>query len=214
MAVGLYSPRRIGNSRIVPTVLTHHLQSSPVFRSPCPSSAVLTRHLQFSPVSCRARQSPTEPVRHLGLPGELHHLRHLQSPPVPLRLSSGQTPRYPSRAPFQVPPSVPSGPEDGRTGRLGTLLVVLDLISVKDSTITILVRPPVHRSYSRASCISCSQLSVHPASHTIAGNLAPCNLAKASGSFFDAPLQSSWNFLKAKHSGILDSRIWLLHTNS
>ena len=57
VTVGPYSPRRIGNSRIVPAVLTHHLPSSPVFCSPCPSSAVLTRHLQSSPITYRARQS-------------------------------------------------------------------------------------------------------------------------------------------------------------
>jgi len=76
VTVGPYSPRRIGNSRIVP--------------------AVLTRHLQSSPITCRARQSPTGPGCHPELPGKLRHLRHLQSPPVRPGLSSGRTPRYPS----------------------------------------------------------------------------------------------------------------------
>jgi len=62
VTVGRYSPRRIGNSRIVP--------------------AVLTRYLQSSPITCRARQSPTGPARHSELPGKLRHLRHQQSPPV------------------------------------------------------------------------------------------------------------------------------------
>jgi len=51
VTVGPYSPRCIGNSRIVP--------------------AVLTRHLQSSPITCRARQSPTGPGRHPELPGKL-----------------------------------------------------------------------------------------------------------------------------------------------
>ena len=96
VTVGPYSPRRIGNSRIVPTVLTRHLQSSSVFCSPRPSPAVLAPHLQSSPITCRAHQSPTGPVRHPELPGKSRHLRHLQSPQVRPRLSSGRTPRYPS----------------------------------------------------------------------------------------------------------------------
>ena len=94
VTVGPYSPRRIGNSRIVP--------------------AVLTRHLQSSPITCRARQSPTGPGRHPELPGKLRHLRHLQSPPVRPGLSSGRTPRYPSGRPFRYcRPSRPDPKTDG-----------------------------------------------------------------------------------------------------
>ena len=45
VTVGPYSPRRIGNSRIVPAVLSRLLQSLPVFCSPRRSSAVLANYL-------------------------------------------------------------------------------------------------------------------------------------------------------------------------
>ena len=69
----------------------------PVFCSPHPLSAVFANYLQY-----RARPSS----------GVTRKIAPPETPAVPAS---------PSRTPFQVPPSVPSGPEDGRTGRLGTL---------------------------------------------------------------------------------------------
>ena len=43
-----------------------------------------------------ARRSPAWPARHPQLPRKLHHLRHLQSPPIRLGQSSRRTPRCPS----------------------------------------------------------------------------------------------------------------------
>ena len=108
MTVGPYSPRRIGNSRIVPAVPTCHLQSSPVFCSPRQLLVGPASHLQGPPV--------------IESPGKLRHLRHLQSrQSVPGCRPDGRQDTRPSLVPSQVLPSVTSGPEEGRTGRLGTL---------------------------------------------------------------------------------------------
>ena len=62
VTVGPYSPRRIGDSRTVPAVLTRHLHS---------------RHLQSSPITCRARRLPVGPVR----PGRPLRYCRLSCPP-------------------------------------------------------------------------------------------------------------------------------------
>ena len=116
MIVGPYSPRRIDSSRTVPTVLTRHLQSSSVFCSPRPSSAVLANYLYGTSIPCRARPSS-------GITRQVALHETPAGPATPsraVRLDGRQDTR-PSRAPSRALPSVPSGPEEGRTGCLGTL---------------------------------------------------------------------------------------------
>jgi len=89
-----------------------------------PSQAAIPLHHQSHPLpkteglDAWFYQGP--PVTWLGT---LCKIRNLQSWHTRPGLSSGRTPIYPSVPAFtQIPPSVPSGPEDGRTGRLGTLI--------------------------------------------------------------------------------------------
>jgi len=87
-----------------PAGLNRHLQSSPVFCSPHPSSIVLARVLESLPVIWGPHRLPVEPASHLPAPrvsiiqlqAKLHHLRDLQFPQVRPGVSSGCTPRYPS----------------------------------------------------------------------------------------------------------------------
>ncbi|KAG0642235.1 hypothetical protein HOY80DRAFT_658816 [Tuber brumale] len=70
------------------------------------------RHLQGPTITYRARSLPTGPDRHLPLPAETRHTPYTWKPAAPARAS---------RASSHARLSVPSAPEDGRAGRLGSL---------------------------------------------------------------------------------------------